>query len=194
MVIPLQPPLAKPADVFPAGSTPGDKEAERVMLVRLTGRIRRLTRLFLRDSADADDAAQVTLLQILASPQLREPSAAFEEWAQRVAVGVALQYAKRERRRKNLLVRWLMPDRLPWGQATRSEPSEDPALTDALRRLSPAQREAFVLRHLLEYSVAEISALTGTPPGTIKNRLLAARKVLRAEFRDTSHDLGGASR
>jgi RNA polymerase sigma-70 factor (ECF subfamily) len=172
---------------------PGDKEAQRVILERLTGRIRRIARLFLRDGADADDAAQVTLLKILAFPNLREPSDRFEDWAERVAVGVALQYAKRERRRKNLLLRWLMPGRLPWGQETRSQPYEDPSLEDSMRRLSPAQREAFVLRHMLEYTVAEISEMTQTPPGTIKNRLLAARKALRAEFRATSSKFGGKS-
>jgi RNA polymerase sigma-70 factor, ECF subfamily len=193
MAIPLQPPLVDAVDSSSAGTTPGNKEAQRVVLERLSGRIRRITRLFLRDGADADDAAQVALLKILVYPNLREPSDTLEDWAERVAVGVALQHAKRERRRKNLLLRWLMPGRLPWGQETRSQPYEDPSLEDALGRLSAAQREAFVLRHMLEYTVAEISELTETPAGTIKNRLLAARKALRAEFRATSRKFGGQS-
>jgi RNA polymerase sigma-70 factor, ECF subfamily len=187
MVIPLHPPTTEPVDVSPSGKALGAKEAEHAVLLRLTGRIRRVTRLFLKDSADAEDAAQVALLKILSVPSPREPSDPFEDWAQRVAVGVALQWAKRERRRQHLLLRWLVPDRLPWGQEAHSLPHEDPSLEEAIRRLSAAQREAFVLRHILEYSIAEVAELTQTPAGTIKNRLLAARKALRKEF-------GGKSR
>lgn len=194
MVVPVQPPLAEPIDSSTTNAAPIDKGAQRVVLERLTGRIRRIARLLLRDRADADDAAQATLLKILTLPNLRDPSYSFEEWAERVAVGVALQYAKRERRRQNLLLRWLMPGRLPWGQEARSQPQQDSWLEDALGRLSPAHREAFVLRHVLEYTVAEIAELTHTPAGTIKNRLLAARKALRAEFATHSTSVEGKNR
>jgi DNA-directed RNA polymerase specialized sigma24 family protein len=42
---------------------------------------------------------------------------------------------------------------------------------------------AFVLRHLAEYSVEEIAELTGAPPGTVKDRLVSARKQLRTWLR-----------
>lgn len=180
MVSPVQPPLAQA--IAPTGSAAGDREAQRALLEQVTGRIRRIARLLLRDPADADDAAQLTLLKILTAANERDPAYSFEEWAERVAVRVSLQHAKHERRRRNLLLRWLTPDRLPWGEETRSQPQEDPSLEDALRGLSYAHREAFVLRHVLEYTVSEISELTHTPQGTIKNRLLAARKALRAQF------------
>jgi RNA polymerase sigma-70 factor (ECF subfamily) len=191
MAVPLQPSFAEPSDALLAGGLPDDKEAQRVFLERLTGRIRRIARLLLQDAADADDAAQVTLLKILDFPRLRGPSDTLEQWAERVAVSVALQYAKRERRRKNLLRRWLMPGRLPWGQDTRSYQNEDAALEEAIHSLSPRQREVFVLRHMLEYTVGEIATLTRTPAGTVKNRLLAARKALRRVFIATSQNLGG---
>jgi RNA polymerase sigma-70 factor (ECF subfamily) len=152
-------------------------------LERLTGRVRRIARLLLQDRADADDAAQVALLKILDFPDLRESAETLEDWAERVAVGVALQYSKRERRRRHLLERWLVPGRLPWGQDTLSYPLDGPAVEEAIRALTPAQREAFVLRHMLEYTVPEIAELTQTPAGTIKNRLLTARKALRRLFK-----------
>lgn len=191
MVLPLQPPLVEPFELLPSGGAPVDRDAQRVILQRLTGRIRRIARLFLRHSADADDAAQVALLKILALANERESADTFEHWAERVAVGVVLQHAKRERRRKHLLLRWLLPGRLPWGQGTQPQPYEELWLEEAMRRLSPAQREAFVLRHMLEYTVAEIAELTQTPAGTIKNRLLAARKALRLEFRRAADESRG---
>jgi RNA polymerase sigma-70 factor (ECF subfamily) len=178
----MHPSFSEP-DVLDADSAPNDFRAQRAGLERLTSRVRRIARLLLQDRDDADDAAQVALLKILDFPNLRQPSETLEEWADRVAVGVALQYSKRERRRRNLLHRWLVPGRMPWGQDTQSYPIEGPGVEEAIRGLSPPQREAFVLRHMLEYTVPEIAELTQTPAGTIKNRLLAARKALRQVFK-----------
>jgi RNA polymerase sigma-70 factor (ECF subfamily) len=63
-----------------------------------------------------------------------------------------------------------------------------------LDRLSDERRTAFVLRHLAEYSVDEIAELTGAPPGTVKDRLVSARKQLRNWLRRdaTSRRRGGA--
>jgi RNA polymerase sigma-70 factor, ECF subfamily len=171
-------------------AAPSDRGAQRAVFERLTTRVRRVAHLVLHDRADADDAAQLALLKILDSTSPRAPSEALEDWAERIAIGVALQYSKRERRRQTLLQRWLVPGRLPWGQDTQSYPLEAPSLEEAVRRLNPAQREAFVLRHILEYTVPEIAELTRTPTGTVKNRLLSARKSLRRLFKGQ----GGAPR
>jgi RNA polymerase sigma-70 factor, ECF subfamily len=179
----MHPSFSEPSEALRAAAAPSEAWAERVVLERLTGRVRRVARLLLQDRADADDAAQVALLKILDFPNLRESSETLEHWAERIAVGVALQYSKRERRRRNLLQRWLMPGRLPWGQDAQSYPLEGPTVEQAVRGLTPAQREAFVLRHMLEYTVPEIAELTQTPAGTIKNRLLSARKALRRLFK-----------
>ncbi|MEV4540026.1 SigE family RNA polymerase sigma factor [Micromonospora echinaurantiaca] len=58
-------------------------------------------------------------------------------------------------------------------------PSEDTvALVAALRQLPAEQREAVVLHHLADLSVAEIAAQTGVPTGTVKARLARGRKAL----------------
>jgi RNA polymerase sigma-70 factor (ECF subfamily) len=194
MAVPLQPSLADSVEALLEGGASGNKEAERAVLQRLTGRIRRVARLLLYDAADADDAAQVALLRILASLKTREPSDTLERWADRIAVRVALQYARNERRRKNILRRWLVPDRLPWGQDTRSYLFDEPGMEELMRQLSPPQREAFVLRHMLEYTVAEIAAVTQTPRGTVKNRLLSARKKLRRVVQDSAATFRGGRR
>jgi RNA polymerase sigma factor (sigma-70 family) len=45
--------------------------------------------------------------------------------------------------------------------------------------LSDDRRRAFVLHHALDLSVQEIAELTGVPAGTVKDRLVTARKQLR---------------
>jgi RNA polymerase sigma factor (sigma-70 family) len=53
------------------------------------------------------------------------------------------------------------------------------ALAIALATLPPDHRECFVLHHILDRPVREISALLGVPEGTVKTRLRAARLALR---------------
>ncbi|MCO1596250.1 SigE family RNA polymerase sigma factor [Micromonospora sp. RHAY321] len=58
-------------------------------------------------------------------------------------------------------------------------PSENTvALVAALRRLSPEQREAIVLHHLADLSVADIATQVGVPVGTVKARLARGRNAL----------------
>ncbi|ANP45890.1 RNA polymerase sigma factor [Candidatus Viadribacter manganicus] len=52
-------------------------------------------------------------------------------------------------------------------------------LAAALKRLPPEQRIAVALLYGEDMSVAEISAITGVPIGTVKSRLSAARQALR---------------
>ena len=54
------------------------------------------------------------------------------------------------------------------------------ALWAALGGLSPSARAAIVLRYYLDLSEAEMAARLGVPPGTVKSRLHAARRRLRA--------------
>ena len=55
-------------------------------------------------------------------------------------------------------------------------------LAAALKGLPSEQRVAVSLYFGEGMSVAEIAAATGAPPGTVKSRLFAARKALRASF------------
>jgi len=61
-------------------------------------------------------------------------------------------------------------------------------LREALARLSPEHRTAIVLHYLEGYSVKEIAGLLGIPSGTVKSRLLYARKNLRDMLRDSIDD------
>ncbi|MEV0560650.1 SigE family RNA polymerase sigma factor [Dactylosporangium sp. NPDC050588] len=58
-------------------------------------------------------------------------------------------------------------------------PSENTvALVRALRQLPAADREAIVMHHLLDLTVADVAAHTGVPANTIKTRLVRGRKTL----------------
>jgi RNA polymerase sigma-70 factor (ECF subfamily) len=52
-------------------------------------------------------------------------------------------------------------------------------LDEYLKALPSEQREALVLKHSLGYTVEEIAELTEVPTGTVKDRLVTARRRIR---------------
>jgi RNA polymerase sigma-70 factor (ECF subfamily) len=54
----------------------------------------------------------------------------------------------------------------------------------ALKRLPTEQRVAVSLFFGEDMSIADIAAATGVPPGTVKSRLFAARRALRAALEE----------
>ena len=156
-----------------------DPSAQRVLVQRLAGRVRKLAGLLCRNAADADDAAQVALIEILRSARGFRVATSLEGWAERITVRATLRRARRERVRKNLLERWLPADVQPWGDSATQSAVDEVGLDKLLQRLTIERHRVFVLRHALDYTVEEIAELTGTPVGTVKDRLVMARKQLR---------------
>jgi RNA polymerase sigma-70 factor, ECF subfamily len=182
----------------------GDAHAQRVLAHRLAPRVRRVTRRLLANAADADDAAQVSLMEILRSAQSYREEASIERWADRIAVRTALRQVREQRRRG-----WLFGSRddaeEPRSPEREREESEGQGareetprrLEEYLSELPMARREVLVLKHALGYTTDEIAELVDKPIGTIKDRLVAARKQIRRsilrELRigargDASHD------
>lgn len=168
-----------------------DPGAERSAVGRLGGRVRKLTGLLCRERADADDAAQQALIAILKSAGSFRVDTSLERWAERITIRTTLRASRRERERRGLLERWLVPNRPAWGDVDGG--SEPLGLDALLDRLSPERRRAFVLHHALGYTIDEIAELSEAPVGTVKDRLVCARRELRAML-DRDNDKKGTPR
>ena len=59
---------------------------------------------------------------------------------------------------------------------------------EAVAKLPASQRAAFVLFYIEDLSVAEIAIALDVPPGTIKTRLMHARRKVRALLGEDSHE------
>lgn len=101
-----------------------------------------------------------------------------EAWVMRVAANLAIDQT---RRRRPLPV----PVASVVGSAagaTTADPADQVALrlslTEALRHLPKAQREAIVLRYLADLSEEDIARALGVRPGTVKSHLHRARHSL----------------
>jgi RNA polymerase sigma-70 factor (ECF subfamily) len=107
----------------------------------------------------------------------------FRFWLLTTLRNRALDYIKEKRRRDvslsddGVLRHVDAGARLPEDLAERGQLRD--ALLEALNRLSPALREAFVLRHIEEHSFEEAAALLGTGVSAVKMRVHRARLQLQ---------------
>ena len=159
----------------------GDADAFGQLVRRWTPVLIRHAHRVQSDADAANDAVQETWLQIVRGlAQLADP-AAFPAWALcivgRIAVG---QERRRGRHRRN-------------EQAAAAEQSLATALAGvaadeldllraAVRTLPPERRTVVELHYLDGLAIAEIAAVLGIPPGTVKSRLFQARAELRARL------------
>jgi RNA polymerase sigma-70 factor (ECF subfamily) len=174
----------------------GDVAAMNLVAKRLTPRVRRLSRLIVKNDTWADDAAQIAIVEILESARTYGGRSSLERWADRITARITLRHVKEERRRFHLAE--------PIEDAESNEvlsvehdPTEDARaetprpMDEYLRSLPEVQREALVLKHSFGYTVEEIAELTSVPVGTVKDRLVTARRQLRRLIqRDLTLGLG----
>ena len=159
----------------------GDSHAQRVLAHRLAPRVQRIARRLLANTADADDAAQVALMEILRSAASYREEASIERWADRIAVRTALRHARDQRRRRFFVSHHAESEDLH-GHADEDGGTHEHTprkLEEYLAELPRPRREVLVLKHALGYTTEEIAELTDKPVGTVKDRLVAARKQIR---------------
>jgi RNA polymerase sigma-70 factor (ECF subfamily) len=112
----------------------------------------------------AEEAMAEAFARALArSGTIRDPVA----WIYRTAFRLANEELRSERRRG------------PAPTETGMPPPELDGLIDALRRLSPNQRAAIVLRHVLDLDIPEVAHRMGTAQPTVRVHLHRGRKKLR---------------
>ena len=163
-----------------------DERAQRLLVERLMARVRTATRALLRNQADAEDAAQLCMLELLRSADRfrGEHEGSLEAWCDRITVRTALRYA-RKRRQADAAIDGRSDPHLVAAGNVGSQLREEIVgeVSVYLERLSQARREALVLRHVLGYTVEEIAELTGVSQNTVKDRLVHARREFRKLIR-----------
>jgi RNA polymerase sigma-70 factor (sigma-E family) len=124
--------------------------------------------LILGDRDEAWDVAQETFARAFARWSQVRTMDNPEGWLYRVAVNLSLSWRKRALRRVL---------REPPDHAEEPVVSSDPTLTQALLRLTVAQRAAVVLRFYLDLSIESTAATLGKSPGTV--RALTSQGIAR---------------
>jgi RNA polymerase sigma-70 factor, ECF subfamily len=166
-----------------------DREALRILLERHQKMVFSITNSILKNSDQALDATQNALLRVvrhLGSYSARRP---FRPWLRTIAVRAALDQAKRSSQPNQSStaldsLATKQPD--PQQVAVMSETARQ--VQDALARLSPAQRAAFVCKEIEQMSTKETARAMGCRKATVRWHLFEARKKLAALL---SSSLGG---
>jgi RNA polymerase sigma-70 factor (ECF subfamily) len=156
----------------------GDEEAFASIARGVADRLFVVAHRILRDVGRAEDAVQQSLVTAWRElPALRDTER-FEAWLHRILVHACYAEAKRASRWSANVV--ALPVDGPAMRDTTLDIDTRDALDRGFRRLPTEQRAAFVLRHHLGWSVAEIADSLGVPRETIKSRLRYATSTLRA--------------
>lgn len=160
----------------------GDESARFALVKRLIGRIRPIVFYIAGRHADAEDWAQQAAIEILLSAKSFRGESTLEAWAERITVRTAMREIRRARKRDNPLTSEpIALESAGPGEETRLEKRRiSKRAADLVGRLKPKHREAIVLHLVLGYTSAEISEMTDTHVETVRYRLKAGRRQLRA--------------
>ena len=146
-------------------------------------RVFRLAYRLSGNRADAEDLTQEVMVRALRSAET-ESSGALEGWLHRVTTNLFVDMVRRRRRSSSVPI-----DDRPWALEpadSAADPAEaaldgvlDPDVSAALATLPAAFREAVLLCDVQGLTYAEIGAVVGAKPGTVRSRIHRGREMLR---------------
>lgn len=161
----------------------GSREAADRLATRWTPKLLVFAARTLDSAEGASDAVQDTWESALRGLRQLDDPARFAPWLYAIASRKCTDTLRTKYRRRRVA------DAVAEA-ATMAQPHTTPDdaldLTAALKRLPSEQRTVVSLFFGEDMSLADIAAITGAPIGTVKSRLFAARKALRAHFGETT--------
>lgn len=155
----------------------GHRGAFAHIVDRYQGMLFRYARGMGLDGDTASDMVQDSLVRAYASLRECRDPAHLRSWLFRILRNACLDHFRNVRRRSISLEDAALGEPAAAGM---SDPELRRILDDALSRLSPLLREAFLLKHEAGYTYDEIAELTDSTPSAAKMRVHRARDDLRA--------------
>ncbi len=172
----------------------GDADAFEKLVERYDRRVLSLAFSFTRNSDDAKDIYQETLIRAFNSIKKFKMKSEFSTWLYRIASNVCISFKYRQRKsmdmfRQNLREDEEAMDSQPLagnsnsveGDFIRAELAKQ--IERALGKLSPMQRLVFTMKHYEGYLLREIASLANCTEGTVKKHLYVAVRRLQEELR-----------
>lgn len=163
-----------------------------VMVQREIPRLRRYARSLTRDSEQADDLVQETLMRAISRIESWAPGTNLRAWLFAILRNALISEL---RRAGHAPIEASVGDEHPGyaslgGQEYRVEVME---LGRALELMSGEHREVLLLVAVEGMKYEEAADVLGVPVGTVRSRLSRARTVLRGLLKGETHE-GGAAR
>jgi len=161
----------------------GDRAALDRLVARWQPRLLRHAWRVLGDAERARDVVQEAWMEIIRSLVRLDDVAAFPAWAYRIVSRRCYRVFGRmvrepfEPEEAGLLAEPAVPE-----HASAEFASDMDKVMAAVAALPPPQRAALALYHLEGMGVAEIAVALDVPPGTVKTRLMHARRKVRGRL------------
>jgi RNA polymerase sigma-70 factor (ECF subfamily) len=150
----------------------GDNQTFEETYVELFVRAQRVAARILGDRTEAEDVAAETMVKAMGSwPRMRTYCA---PWVTRVATNLAIDIVRR---------REAAPDD-QLAAAVNVDGTDRMALLGGLRTLPARQRQALVLRYVVDLSASDTAEVMGLSAGTVKTHLQRGLAALRLQFGD----------
>lgn len=155
-----------------------------LVLERYEARIYRLCCVLLRDRAQAEDAAQESLVGVWKSLDGYDGRAALSSWIYAITRNRCLTALQRRRAMESL-----SDSEIEQQVASLAAGAAEPAgergerLRELIELLPQRLRRTLLLYYFEERSTGEVATMLGCPEGTVKTHLFRARAALAAELR-----------
>ena len=161
----------------------GDTAAFQLLVTRYQEPLFRIAYSMVRDSDVASDLVQDAFVRAYVNLARCRKRDRFRVWLITLLRNRVFDHLKEKRRRDLSLTDEHVLRRAEAHPAHTPEPDDRHTLRalmdDALAKLSEPLREAFVLRHVEQLSIAEVAELLGTGVSAVKMRLQRARDQLQ---------------
>lgn len=159
----------------------GDMAAFETLYRRYAGRVYAVCLRILADRGAAEECTQDAFVRAGAALGQFRGDSRFDTWLTRIAINVALQRLKQERRHLRLVQADDM-NLIENQPAPGATPESGIDLERLIATLPPAARAVFVLYAIEGYSHEEIACMTGIAEGTCKAHVHRARQLLQARL------------
>jgi RNA polymerase sigma-70 factor (ECF subfamily) len=153
----------------------GDRRAFEQLVIRWDAKLRAHAWRLLGDAEQAREATQDGWAEIVRGLARLQDGAAFPAWAYRIVSRRCARVIKGNQDRRRLSAELETEPR-----GSQEDGADNDRLRAAVRLLPPDQRAAVALYHFEELSIAETAVALDVPAGTVKTRLMHARRKLRA--------------
>ncbi|MCH7728903.1 MAG: sigma-70 family RNA polymerase sigma factor [Planctomycetes bacterium] len=161
----------------------GDADAFEDLVRRWHDPVGRLLARLVGRADIAQDLNQEVFLRVYRVGQSYQENGAFQTWLYRIALNVARDSGRRERRQPKSLDHYETES----GSASPDMECQQQELLDgvtkAVAELPENSREVLVLRHYEDMSFAQMSRLLDVPASTLKSRFTVALRQLRVRLR-----------
>ena len=178
----------------------GEEAAFREVVERLEKPLVNFILRFVGERNTAEDVFQETFVRVLRKIGDFEPKASFDTWVYTIARNLCLDRLKARKRHREVSLdapqgspegrvidfRDVLRERGAGPDARAAGRENEERVMRCLGTLTPAKREALVLRMFVGLSYEEVAKVVGSPTGTVKFRVHEA-------LRDLTERLGAAA-